>query len=785
MRFTTTALLAVLLFAAPAFAQAPASQSVAPSAALKPTNPLTYTQALETVDFTPQQKATLLQAFKKRDAAIEAWYEQNKQDLTTQHEAAKSAGQANDTAALAQAQKRLAELDKQQEAIRNQLRKDIAQVLTENETKAIDSLMRTSPPPLDGSGARRITISFEKPEFTPQITLSVHNTLIDLAKSLTQPDVSLSDQQKSIEASLKKILTSFSDGEINDLVKWQEGVLWLNTPLNLTAQQVTSINNIVTSIPPQATPDPADTEKLLRHVIATLTPQQANALSFSTTKGTPFINGANPPLRPDQAIEVLSLAAEQKAQALKIIADFDITAKPVFEKTSVQLKSLYEEERIARESNDRPALDAAIKNIMKADRAYRKFYAGLGDQLSTLLTASDHKRFVTLTTVSPSPDAAPSTSPRTLSHAQAVEALALPPEKKAALLKAVTERNQQMAQWNKNHLEESSALGRLFSNIHDKDAPKPTRETIIRFAELQASRDAINADFTNAAQKLLTPDEFRKFTALTTPWLPAPRPLYSYTIRVDKPNFSPERVRAIYAAFAEMLNDPPPDKNTSVDRDLAIQKALLTTLRLFPPGQQLGLNQWYSTSGTSPYFCLTDDQAAKISHTAAQIRNQPEGVSAAVAASQALATILDTLTPSQKQLLFRQSFNGEPGDTIAFPATDGPPPPTNVRMKPRRALEALNLSPDLYARAEKALQAHIASLKESNNQIIPLTRDLLKARRAEDQTAIQDLEKRLAVLKPQQDAAIAQFEKNFKQLLTPPVYQQYLDGLDPKKSDLW
>lgn len=391
------------------------------------------------------------------------------------------------------------------------------------------------------------------------------------------------------------------------------------------------------------------------------------------------------------------------------------------------------------------------------------------------------------------PATAPSPKPAAITRNQAADALDLPPEKQAALRKAIADHAKQVTEWNNTHLKEYNAVRGSLSNPRatnaPKDAPHVNREILLRCSELLDSREAIDAEFAAAAGKILTPDEFKKFTDLTTPRPLAPRPLHSYTIRVDKPNFTPQRVRAIYAAFDQMLADLPADKNTAIDRDLAIQAALLKTLGLFPPGQQLGIIQWYSTTPNTPFatpfFRLTDDQAAKIRQTAAQMKNQPQGVSAAAAASQALNTMLDTLTHDQKHRLFRQFFDGEPGDIITFPPVDGPPLPANIRMKPRRALEALDLPADLHAHASKALQTHLAWLKEHDDQVAPLTRDLLKARRADDQAAVLDLEKRLAAFRPAREAAIARFEKDFKQLLTPPVYRQYLDNLDAQKADQW
>jgi hypothetical protein len=794
-------LAALLLLTAPLAAQdtlpstQPAERKVIPF-----TNraPLTYQQAIANLKVSDDKKAAAIAAFEKRDAQIDAWYQQNKQELADAHQQAKSAREAKDDAALALAEKRLATLDAGQEAIRNALRKTLSQLFTPNDVKAIDYAMRTSPPPLDGSKLKSLTLMPLKPEFTPRLTADAHAALLEMSRPLNTPGATLADRQNAIEAGLKKTLAIFSDDEQQDLIGRIVGAVSAINPntLELTPEQVTQITAVLGAMLPDPAPDAAETEKKLRQVFAVMNAQQKEMLIHVAARGKPYTNYQDPPLRPVQAVEVLSLAPEQKAQVLKIIDDFDILWKIELQRVTAQSQRVHADLLQAAKNQDRNARDALVKQQLKMEEGYRTFRrVHLNDPLGEVLTASDHRRFVTLITFSPSPDAAPSTNVPLPTVTQALETLGVSEEKKAGMRKAMDARREKQIAFNKDRWPELKDLYAKLRGAWMVNDTKTARALSIRIFELQGQQDAIKDEFEAARTAILSPEEIQKLTQLTTrPQAQETRVTHitSIVIQPTRPAFPPERVREIYSLLPLVMVDPPQGKDFALDQEIVIRHNLIKVFRLFPDGEQLELLRPSGSFDVSIFLKFTPDQVTAIRQAVSVMKSSPDGVSAAAAAQQALGKIIDTLTSAQKHQLFFDSFNGNYKDIASMPGPwpDAPinPVPANAApLTPLAALDALNpkLTDDVRARAAKLIQDHQAALKQSDTQFDPLYKSLLKARRADDFAAVSEAEKQLAPLRQKRTQATLEFNANLQETLTPPIYTQYralIGEVDPSAS---
>jgi hypothetical protein len=537
----TTLLLATLLIATSTFAQAPTTQPAAQPAPVAKTT-LAYPQAIDTLNLPADKKSAALEAFKTRDAGIQTWYETNKDELQSLRDALKRARETKDAPALDQATKRITQLDTQQEAMRTQLRTSLAQLLTPDHLKTLDALMRTSPPPMDGSKIKTIQIVFENPQFTPQITSATFAALLDLAKPLRDSKTTHADRETAIDQALRKILTLFPDPQKLDLIgRWTGGSSDPSAPsLQLSQEQVLDITKIVAKLQPDPHPDPISTEKTLRLALDTLSFPQRRDIVYTTLTGIPYYDKNNPPLQPAPAIEVLCLAPEQKAQALKIIQDFTAASIPVLAKANAELESITNAQAKAAHDHDRSAVLLAQKQSKQVTDQYKAYHATLAGNLKDLLTPSDYQRYITLTTTSPAPGAAILASPtpgltpapsrqKLLSPAQALDTLNLSSDKKAAALQTHQQHREKLQNWYKDNAPETLALREKLDKAKKENDTPTIQEIHARFAQLSSQESAFMADYSAAMARILTPDEWKTFTTLTRPAPPRPPATQSAT----------------------------------------------------------------------------------------------------------------------------------------------------------------------------------------------------------------------------------------------------------------
>jgi hypothetical protein len=410
-------LLLLLCLAAPlpAHAQAPATQP-----ATRPTMMgLTPAKALEMLEIPADKKAQVLKIIETRDKASREWFQQNSTQIKLYREdyfKAKAAGDSEEVKSIA---KLSDDLEKERTALYTDAKKQITDLLTPAVATAYFTLISVPPPPADRSRIRTVTVTFEKPDFTPQITSAVRDALLEMTQEPTQLDLYFSLQQAAMDKGIKKILPLFPDGQQFTLLSPipehtadlnHEMITRRTTSLELTRDQVAAIVKAVAEMKPQITPDAAQpaqaaaVEKALRQALTTLTDKQKYFLYTQTVRGTPGSPGnpgtstsmAPPANSVGPALDALNLTPEKKAQALKLIEDHKAKIQLWHEKFEPERIALRQSYLKARKNNDQATMDASQKRATQIVQEYDAFVAPLTKAVKDLLGEADYQRLLTI-----------------------------------------------------------------------------------------------------------------------------------------------------------------------------------------------------------------------------------------------------------------------------------------------------------------------------------------------------------------------------------------------------